>query len=157
MAEAHPARQGGPYLQIAAICEQVIEGKDGVLSLIRVIDRVIHQVGVIGPPGVPIPADAPRPPEEMPEVTHSFVIVVSLKAGQVRGSHQIRFELVKPDMSAEPVSQQDLFFEGGEDRGANVVLRLSWTFKIPGLHWFDLYFDDDLLARMPMRIVYLRS
>jgi len=32
----------GPYLQAALLCERVMQEKDGVLSVIRIIDRVIH-------------------------------------------------------------------------------------------------------------------
>ena len=30
---------GGPYLQVAAICEKVLSESDGALSLIRMVDR----------------------------------------------------------------------------------------------------------------------
>lgn len=32
----------GPYIQMAAFCQQVIEDKTGVLSLIHVIDTLTH-------------------------------------------------------------------------------------------------------------------
>lgn len=157
MTQTNPAPQGGPYLQIAAICEQVIEGKDGVLSLIRVIDRVNHQAGIIGPPGMAIPPEvAAAVPEEMPPFVHNFVVVISFKVGEVRGSHQLRLDLEKPDMTTQTLVSQDVFLEGGEDRGVNVVNRMVWQFDIQGLHWFNVYFDNSLMAKMPMRIVYLR-
>jgi len=30
---------GGPHIQIAAICEKALQEADGVLSLVRIIDR----------------------------------------------------------------------------------------------------------------------
>lgn len=39
----------GPYLQAALLCERVMEEKDGVLSVIRIIDRLIHTA--LGPAG----------------------------------------------------------------------------------------------------------
>lgn len=38
----------GPYLKAAAFCGDVIEDKDGVLSLIRVIDRLIVTAEAVG-------------------------------------------------------------------------------------------------------------
>jgi len=32
--------KGGPYVQVAAFCEQVLQERDGVHSLIRIIDTV---------------------------------------------------------------------------------------------------------------------
>ena len=46
--------EGGPYLITAAFCEQVIEDKSGVLSLIRIVDRMY------------ITAQGPNAPDEMP-------------------------------------------------------------------------------------------
>ena len=37
----------GPYVSVAAVCDQVIRGDDGALSLIRLIDSL--DVRAIGP------------------------------------------------------------------------------------------------------------
>jgi len=31
--------RSGPYVQVAAFCERVLEEKDGVLTAVRIIDR----------------------------------------------------------------------------------------------------------------------
>ncbi|MGH9740926.1 MAG: hypothetical protein ACRD51_01105, partial [Candidatus Acidiferrum sp.] len=46
--------EGGPYLQMACFCEKVLNEKDGVLSIIRVIDRLT------------VNASGPDSPEQMP-------------------------------------------------------------------------------------------
>jgi hypothetical protein len=33
---------GGPYLNAALLCEKVLQERDGVLSIIRIIDRAQH-------------------------------------------------------------------------------------------------------------------
>ena len=68
----------GPYLSVAAFCEQVIEDKSGVLSLIRIVDRL--NVAVQGP-------DAPP---EMPPSNFNWTLVLTLKSGDARGSAEVK-------------------------------------------------------------------
>jgi hypothetical protein len=37
--EERAGMTGGPHIQIAAICEKALQEADGVLSLVRIIDR----------------------------------------------------------------------------------------------------------------------
>ena len=37
---------GGPHVALAVICEKVIEDNEGVLSLIRIVDRVTQTPSV---------------------------------------------------------------------------------------------------------------
>ncbi|MDO8690007.1 MAG: hypothetical protein Q7R39_08370, partial [Dehalococcoidia bacterium] len=67
------AFENGPYLQAAVFCQDVIEDKSGVLSLIRLIDTLTH---------APEMAD---PPNEMPPVTWNWKLVITMKAGKLRG------------------------------------------------------------------------
>ena len=48
------AFERGPYLSIAAFCEQTIDDKSNVLSLIRVVDRMT------------VTGQGPDVPDEMP-------------------------------------------------------------------------------------------
>ncbi len=68
----------GPYIQAAAFCENVIEDKTGVLSLIHLIDTLTHTVG------------GPEPPAEMPSVPWHMKLVLRLKAGRARDRHEIK-------------------------------------------------------------------
>ena len=76
--EEEMAFEKGPYLQIAAFCEQVIEDKRGMLSLINVVDRTTHSRG------------GPQAPEEMPAFDLNWKLVLSLKSGEARGSYPVR-------------------------------------------------------------------
>ena len=93
----------------------------------------------------------------MPPFEHSLVVVVSFKVGEVQGSHQIRLDLARPDLTSDTLTQHDVFLEGGQDRGINIVNRLTMAFKTQGLHWFNIYFDGHLMAKTPLRVVYLRG
>ncbi len=45
----------------------------------------------------------------------------------------------------------------GEDRGANIVMEIHTKFELEGLYWFSVFFDDELLTRMPLRVLYSRA
>jgi hypothetical protein len=39
--------RGGPYIGAAFLCEKILQEKDGVLSAIRIVDRITHSA--VGP------------------------------------------------------------------------------------------------------------
>lgn len=143
------AFEQGPYLQTAVFCEKVLQEKDGVLSLIRIIDRLTH-------------AEAgPSPPEIMPKFVYNLMAVLTLKSGNATGSIQIRVELEKPSGLKQELGTHTLLMEG-QDRGQNSIMNLGVEFTEQGLYWFNIYVQNidskeySLLTRMPFRVVYLR-
>lgn len=94
---ARPFPSGGPWLQTAVFCENVIEDREGVLSLIRVVDRVIIQ------------AVGGTPPTEMPETEHQLRLAVMLKSGEARGRYTLRFDIEGPDGITRPGSPPSVF------------------------------------------------
>jgi hypothetical protein len=138
------ALPGGPYLQLAAFCDVVIEGKDGTLSLIRVVDRLTHQV--VGPTAS----------EQMPPVTHKFVLVIALKSGRARGPHAVKLVIERPSGLRDDGPTFTAMMEG-EDHGQNLILNLQQTFSEQGLYWFDVLINDVLVTRVPWRVIYTRT
>jgi hypothetical protein len=133
----------GPYLKAAVLCENVIEGKDGVLSLIRVIDRVT------------LTAAGPQAPEEMPPVQRELKLVLMFISGRARGTHSAELKVEKPDGDIRGGWSGSVFLEG-EDRGANLVIQINFTFELQGLYWFHLFVDDSLMTKLPFRLIYQR-
>lgn len=135
----------GPFLQMAVFCERVLEEKDGVLSAIRIIDRVTYRAVV------------PRPSEEMPPFPLNVVALISLKGGRALGRHTLTLRATAPYGTAGrqlPDFSVPVLFEGGEDRGVNVILNVAMQVTHEGVYWFDVKLDDALLTRMPLRVVY---
>jgi hypothetical protein len=124
-------------------CERVLEDKDGVLSAIRIVDRIIHH------------ARGPDSPEEMPTASVALTILVMLKAGAARGRNALRLRPEAPSGLRLPEVSFPVLFEG-EDRGVNVVLPIQFEVDQEGVYWFDVTLDDALITRMPLRIVYQR-
>jgi hypothetical protein len=135
--------QHGPYIQMAGICDQVIEDKTGALSLIRLVDTITHTEA------------RPDAPAEMPPVTYPMKMVVMLKSGRARGRHELKIIPELPSGELKPPLTRSIQMEG-EERGVNNIINMLFTFTMEGLHWFDIYLDDSLLTRIPLRIKYNR-
>lgn len=137
------AFEHGPYVQVAAFCETVVEAKDGTLTLVRLIDQLTHT------------SAGPEPPEEMPQVTYPMKLVVALKSGRARGRSELRIVPERPNGTTAAPLNFSVHFEG-EHRGVNVVGNVNFTFTMEGLYWFRVYLDDRLLTAIPFRVNYQR-
>ncbi|MEX1253551.1 MAG: hypothetical protein WEE64_04345 [Dehalococcoidia bacterium] len=138
-----PLPAAGPFLTTAVLCEKVLEDKDGVLSAIRIVDRIIQT------------AVGTEAPDEMPPVPVNLTALISFKSGAARGRHTIKLRPETPAGFSLPETALQIHFEG-EDRGANLVLQLGLQANQEGLYWFDVLLDDQLVTRMPLRIMYQR-
>jgi hypothetical protein len=134
---------GGPYVNLAAICERVLQEGDGSLSLIRVIDRfVVSSVG-------------PDVPTTMPPQTLQLTIVVSLRPGQAVGRYNVTLRPETPSGQQLDAIDLPVNFEGGADRGVNLIVRTDFVAELEGLYWFDVLLDGStLLTRVPVRVLY---
>jgi hypothetical protein len=138
-----PGETGGPYVQMACFCERVLQEKDGVISIIRVIDRLI------------VTASGMDSPEEMVGGQINFPVVIVLKAGFARGSHTLKLIPISPSGSKMGETNMAVLFEG-DDRGVTVILQVTLPAQEEGLYWFDVILSDQLLTRIPFRLVYQR-
>lgn len=137
------SRKEGPFLQVACLCNLVIEDKRGVLSLIRIIDTLEHR------------AVGPSPPEDMEPVTYPMKLVLMMKSGKARGRHELKIVPEMPSGLTDSTAGMSIHFEG-EDKGNNVVTDLNYTFTQEGLYWFHVYLEDEHLTSIPFRVKYSR-
>jgi len=136
--------QDGPHLLAALLCERVLEEKDGVKSLIRVIDRIVTRAG-----GVDVP-------ETMPPVSISLTLFLVIKAGKEgSGKHQLKVKLVHPASTQPTEMIQGVNIDKAEERGIEVKMLLNLNLKLEGLYWFEVYFDDWFMTRVPLSVLYL--
>ncbi len=128
---------------MATFCEKVLQEADGVLSVIRVIERVALQANAAGAPA------------ELPEGgILPATLVVALKSDDAHGRHPITIRAQRPDGTNLPDQVFDAMFEQGE-RGVNLILEMGLPL-IEGLFWFEVLVRDVLLTRVPLRIMYQR-
>lgn len=136
----------GPHLAAAFLCEKVLKEGDGVASFIRVVERFTVPKFSL-PPGVQLPPGA--------TAAIQFNLVVILKSGDLGGGKfGMRIALMKPDGSQSSSQPVDIFFNGADDNGVAVVSPITIPTPEEGLHWFDVYFEERLITRIPLRVLY---
>ncbi len=128
------------YLHVATFCEKVLREADGVMSLIRMIDRF----NVMGET------------EEMAPVVLTFMVYISFKSGFMRGKQKIALRPKSPTGKDLPAMEFPVLFEGDDDRGPALGFQVNWAVEEEGLFWWDLYLNEELVTRMPLRVTYQR-
>jgi hypothetical protein len=137
----------GPHVQAALICENVIEDKQGVLSLIRVVDEIARTV--VGP-------DAP---DEMEPFVTDLKMVIMLKADGARGRSSIKIRPSEPSGRDLAPMQTPIHLTPGYG-GVNLLIPLQFRVEYEGVYWFDILLsagsghDDQLLSRVPLHVKY---
>lgn len=137
-----PIELGGPYLVAAVLCENVLIEQNGILSAIRIIDRITITPG-------------PGAPEVMPPFPVQVRCLIIFRAGIAQGSYPIRLNVTNPAGNEFSLATLPVLFEGN-DRGVNLNLTLNFEVRQEGLYWFGVYIHDQLFTRVPLRILYQR-
>lgn len=127
-----------PFVQLAAVCELVLQEKDGVSSAIRIVDTITTEV----PPSLP----------ENFKPTISFSVAVFLKSGDLKGKSQVSLKLRRPSGKGTDVGSWEVLMNGGE-HGANIVAKVQLHVNEFGVFWFDVYWNGDLLTSIPLKLL----
>lgn len=125
-----------PYVAAACLCDKVVRGDDGVISLTRIIDtfKIIPQ---------PIPADT----TPVIEAT----LFLALKSGDVRGQSEVVLAARNPAGHAAKEAKFPILLNGGE-HGANLIVTLLFPATPLGLHWIDVKWGGHLLTSVPLKL-----
>jgi hypothetical protein len=135
-------RHPKPWLAAAVFCDKVLEGADGWMSAIRIIDAIT----------VPIPHH-----HEPGERVHIRLdALIAFKSGDVKGEHTLRLKLRTPTGKRNVVLEKPLPFPGGE-AGVNVRVGVNLGIKTEGLYWIDVLVDRTRVTSMPLRISFMRE
>lgn len=136
----------GPYVQMATICEKVLQEPDGVISAIRCVDRIVISAQAIGG-GVA--------PPELPQGNFMTTLLVMLKADDAKGRHPVSIRIQLPSgVYLDQPQVFDAMFEG-EERGMNLIVNMQLE-AMEGVYWFDVSVNERLLTRVPLRLMYQR-
>lgn len=136
-----------PFVTAASFCELVIEGKDNVLSAIRLIDTLeVTKTVLNAPPGlenVPLPDPAV-------EVT----ALITLKSGDVAGKSEVTLKVRTPTGDLWELPQKWTIELNGDGHGVNLVLKMVLPAgkRNAGQYWFDVYWQGELLTCFPLRL-----
>jgi hypothetical protein len=126
------------YLHVATFCEKILREADGVSSIIRMVDRFNVQ----------------GTSEDMQPIVLSFMVYISFKSGFMRGKQKISLRPKSPKGEDLPAMDFPVLFEGDDDRGPAIGFQVNWAVQEEGLFWWDLYLNDELVTRMPLRVDY---
>ena len=130
--------EGGPYLQMAVLCERVQIEPDGSASILHVTDQVA------------IRPDAGSGNWPMAKQVVTLALALSFNSGGSHVRHTVR---VRPseEVAAAPDRELELDFSG-TNRTGNFVLPLELEIASEGLYWFDVFLDDALVTRVPLHV-----
>ncbi len=134
--------RNGPFLQCAVLCERLLQERDGVKTAVRMIDRITHTVA------------RPDAPSVMEPFAYEIWLLVRFKAGAARGTMPFQIRIEKPNGESSPSPQNNILFEGGDDRGVDIAMPINITFGLPGLYWIDVLLDNVRVTRAPLRVIY---
>jgi hypothetical protein len=126
----------------AALCDQALQDNDGVVSLIRVIDKVTV-AGVAGP-------------EPMPASHVNLTLVLMLKAGEAAGrAFTVKLRPENPAGHSFAETEVPVRFAAEPNAGANLLVKLGLLVTSPGLYWINVLLDDEQLTRTPLLVDYV--
>lgn len=133
---------------LAALCEQVIEAKDGRVSVINVVEQV-----TVGRQG-------PEVPDEMPPFDFQIKSIIELVGGKAKGRFGIKIQPEAPSGVKLQAIEHTVRF--GEGSGVRLVGDVQIKLEEEGPYWIDVILvrgraknqAEELLTRMPLRVVY---
>lgn len=131
-----------PWVQVAAFVNVAMtEAPPGSwVSLIRILDRWFFN------------GTTPDMPPSILQTT----LAVLLKSDNMRGAATVKIRPISPSKKELPSLEIPILFEG-EERGVNIILPVVMQIQEAGLYWFDVFVDDQLFTRVPLRVVYQRA
>ena len=127
----------GPHVQIATLCDMVVEDKTGAICVIRAIDRFT----VVGNTA------------EMQPAQIKTTMALCLKPDMAQHKASLKIQPVSPSGEQLPPGEMSILFEGRE-RGVQLILPMQLMLKEEGLYWFDILVDGQRLTRIPLRLIY---
>lgn len=141
------ARQGNlkrplPHLAVAVFCEEILEEKNGLSSIIRMLDVIS-----VKPP----PTQAPEVGGKAQKPAVPALIFLAFKSGDAKGEYDVHIEMVLPDGKRERLAGSSLNFPGG-GFGMNIKAKVIAPIAEEGLVWYDVLVDGVLVTRMPLEV-----
>lgn len=135
---------GGPFLQAAVFCEKVLQEQDGVISAIRVVDRMTFALAG---------KDAP---EKMPPMNLAITLLVRFKSGDASGEHELNVKPIAPS-GKQLATFTFPFVLGGGELSANLVLGYNVLVEETGIYWFEIFLGKQSYTKVSLNVIYERK
>ena len=132
-----------PYVVAALICERALQEKDGVISLIRLVDTVNTTF---------TPSSEEEAAKPTPAIPLALSLFISFRAGPARGKREIVVHLYDPDGAQKfQTGPYPMVFTSAE-QGHNLNIKMSLALKNPGVYWIDVVIDGRVVTRLPLTV-----
>jgi len=129
-----------PYLIAALFCENVLHEQDGVLTAVRIIDRIfVQRLSAAQKQGAATDMVA-------------INLFVSFKGGGYSGKGKLKMAPVSPSGKELKTQETEVEFPPQPNAGINLVIRGLIAFREEGVHWFRIYFNEDLVTQTPLDV-----
>ena len=139
---------GGPFLAAAVFCDNILQGADGALSAIRIVDKV----------SVAVPPNAPaNTPSESTKLQVAISTLLMFKSGSAKGEHEVHLAIHSPSGKRASALKHKLVFGDRPNGGANLKIQLSLAIAEGGLYMVDVLLDGKRVTRMPLDISVTRE
>ncbi len=130
-----------PSVKLACLCEKVLTEKDGVQTLIRVVDQFSIR---------------PVPPKVLeassPQIELTLVVALS-SHGMVTGKHDLGVQVFGPTKAAGDVQHLEVEFQPGWTAGVSLVATVQVAVvKNFGDCRIEVSFDGELLTVIPFTL-----
>jgi len=132
-----------PFLAAALFCEKVLEQKDDVLTVIRIIDTFF----------VTIPPNLPQDMKPAIQLT-GLLSFKKASPGAEGETHEARMKLRLPSGRIHSLPARQFNFKPDELSGFNLILNISLGVEEYGLFWLEISVDgDEVVTRMPFKLL----
>ncbi|MCZ6690925.1 MAG: hypothetical protein O7H41_15150 [Planctomycetota bacterium] len=138
--------EDGPYLGMAAFCQAAVEDEYGRLTLRHFMNGQMVW-----------PKEGIEPSESMPKATIPLCLVIQLFRGKAKGAPILEVIHVPPEGEKYILTKFQPVFQGGPEQGLQTSPTFRVEFHVPGMHWFELRLDGDLLTKIPFLMEYRKT
>lgn len=131
-------KQPTPIVVSAVLCEKVLQEKDNVISIIRIIDTLTTEK--------PIPPDTTTP--------MLLTLFVSLRSGSASGEHRATMEVRRPSGLVKKVETEWTAQLPSDPLGlVNFVIALPVIPNEVGVYTVDVLWDGEPIASVPFKLL----
>jgi hypothetical protein len=134
-----------PLLVAALTCERILHEADGILSVMRLVDRFTAIVPAATPEVISIPL-------------RFWVLVAFRSGGETEGHYAISLVLRPPtgvDATAQVGDVMPIDLQGGS-HGVSLSVEMNMAVRQPGLYWIDVLVDGERMTSMPVTVTLQR-
>ena len=132
-----------PFLAAALLCEKILEQKDDVLTVVRIVDTFT----------VTIPPNLPQDTKPAIQLT----ALLSFKKASPRAEaekHEVRMKLRSPSGKINPVGRREFSFKPDDLSGVSLILNITLGVSDYGLFWLEISVDDDeIVTSIPFKLL----